>query len=205
MRSSCVILLIFISLFLSYNPLRAQNKSPLSLYPIIWKWLEGRADSAYTFTEQTHPTLISHLNDAFQVRRAREFWYQKNMDSFNSGRFNWLPVNGFLGRFQTLRGISRAGVDMVEQTLGGFTVHMAPVGHDSLKFIVFDIKSRWSLFFHLPFIHNIEYDHSRTRQKPMTNTYWSFEWTEPIKTGLFYQRQWNLLKFPHRNYSGHNF
>jgi hypothetical protein len=183
----------------------AQKPASSALYPIVWKWMKGKADSAYCFNETRHPQLIGHLQNAFQVRRAREFWYQKNMDSFDAGRYNWQPVTGFLGRFQTIRGVYRAGFDMVEQTLGGFTVHITPSGSDSIKFVVFDIKSRWSLLFHLPFIENRAYDRSRTRQKVMTDTYWTFEWTEAVTTRLFHQRKWNIILFPNRPYSGHNF
>jgi hypothetical protein len=208
----CASLLFLVLLFYS-EAICATNGEALNevkppakyLYPIVWKWMKGKADSAYTFTETSHPTLINKLKNAFQVRRAREFWYQKNMDSFALGHFNWLPVSNFLGRFQTIKGIYRSGFDMVEQTLGGFTVHISPVSRDSVRFTVCDIKSRWSLFLHLPFVRNIPYDRSRKRQKPMTDTFWTFEWTEAVSTRLFYQRRMNILDFPHRKYSGHNF
>ncbi len=174
-------------------------------YPIIWKWMKGQADSAYNFKEHSNPALVSALKNAYQVRRAREYWYQKNMDSFRQGRFNWLPVTDFLGRFQTIKGIARAGLDMTEQVVGGFTVHIKPVGHDSVHFTVYDVKSRWSLFFHLPFVHNIPYDGSLKKQKNMTNTIWTFEWVEPVSSRLFFQRQWNLVIYPRKAYSGHHF
>lgn len=167
--------------------------------------MKGKADSSYTFNEKTHPQLVENVRNAFQVRRAREFWYQKNMDSFLLGRFNWLPVTDFLGRFQTIKGVYRSGFDMVEQTLGGFTVHIIPSGRDSVRFTVYDVKSRWSLFFHLPFVGTVPYDGSRHRQKLMTDSHWTIEWTEVISTRLFYQRQFNLFQRPRKKYSGHNF
>lgn len=196
---------LFLSVLGTAGTAYSQKSGTGYLYPVIWDWMKGKSDSAYVFTEQSHPVLIRHLENAYQVRRAREFWYQKNMDSFKTGRSNWLPVSDFLGRFQTVRGICRAGTDMVEQALGGFTVHIRPVSRDSIKFIVFDLKSRWSLFFHLPFVSNRLYDRSRSRQKLMTNMSWTFEWTEPVRQGFFHQREWNLTLFPGRAYSGHNF
>lgn len=194
------------SLILCVSQQLYAHKPPASpLYPIVWKWLKGKADSSYTFTETSHPELVKNMKDAFQVRRAREFWYNKNMDSFQQGNFNWLPVSDFLGRFHTVKGVYRSGFDMVEQILGGFTVHIQPISRDSVKFKVYDVKSRWSLFFHLPFVQNIAFDRTKTRQKPMTNTEWTIEWTEAVSNHLFYQRKLNLLQIPNRPYSGHNF
>lgn len=167
--------------------------------------MKGKADSAYHFNPANAPAVVFSVSNAFQVRRAREFWYQKNMDSFNAGRHNWLPVTDFLGRFQTIRGFARANIDMVEQVMGGFTVHVRPSGRDSLRFTVLDIKSRRSLFLHIPLVGNRPYEPGRKRQKLMTNMCWYFEWTEPVRTALFYQRQHNLMLFPQRYYTGHNF
>lgn len=181
-------------------------KPPAStLYPLIWQWMTGKADSAYHFNQANAPGLISAISNAFQVRRAREFWYQKNMDSFHAGHRNWLPVTDFLGRFQTIRGFSRANIDMVEQILGGFTVHIRPSGRDSIMFTVLDVKSRRSLFLHIPLIGNRAFEPGKKRQRSMTNMYWYFQWTEPVRTALFYQRQYNVMLFPHRHYTGHNF
>lgn len=206
MRLAPAALLLTLIIILPYAGKAEFCKPPASnLYPIVWKWLSGRSDSSYNFNEQSHPHLIRNLKDAYQIKRAREFWYAKNIDSFNSGHWNWAGVNGFLGRFQTFRGIYRAGTDMVEQTLGGFTVHITPKGKDSIEFTLHDIKSRWSLFFHLPFINNVAFDAGRTRQRNMTDTHWWFKWTEPINTAMFHQRIYNQRFKSHRNYSGHYF
>lgn len=191
---------------LAVCPCLAAAKPPAcQLYPLIWKWMGGKTDSAYHFNRFNAPEVVTSVSNAFQVRRAREFWYQKNMDSFNAGRHNWLQVTDFLGRFQTIRGFGRANIDMVEQIMGGFTVHITPSGRDSIKFTVLDIKSRRSMFLHIPLVGNRPFDPGRKRQKPMTNMSWYFEWTEPVCTALFYQRQYNVTLFPHRHYTGHNF
>ena len=112
------------------------------------------------------------------------------------------PYVRLSGRFQTIRGVWRSGFDMVEQTLGGFTVHIHPIDKDSIEFTVLDMKSRWSLFLHLPFIKNV--DHNATQPKRMMNSYWIFKWREPVSNALFYQRQYNQW-FRKRHYTGHNF
>jgi hypothetical protein len=164
----------------------------------------GNSDSIYYFKQNEFPKITTSLNDAYQVKRAREFWYNKNLDAFLTGKQQWQDVRGFSGRFQTFKGIVRAKFDFFEQTIGGYTVHIQPIHKDTIKFIIYDIKSKWSLFFHLPFIKNTPYNHLITKQKPMTNMIWWIEWTEPIKTSLFYQRQYNLL-FIKKKYSGHYF
>lgn len=192
--------LFFFAVFLSSS---GKSAPPAKhLYPIIWQWMQGKSDSAYYFNQGSHPELIKKLTDAYQVRRAREFWYQKNLPSFIDGRRQWLPMSDFLGRFQTIRGVWRSGFDMVEQTLGGFTVHIHPVDKDSIEFTVLDMKSRWSLFLHLPFIRNV--DHNKERPKRMMNSYWIFNWREPVSNALFFQRQFNQ-RFRKRHYTGHNF
>lgn len=202
-RATLILTLLFL---LPFNGNASTQRPPAThLYPIVWKWFSGRIDSSYYFNEFSHPNLINNLKDAHQVKRAREFWYAKNLDSFNSGHWNWLGVSNFLGRFQTIRGIYRAGTDMVEQTIGGFTVHVSPKGKDSIEFTLHDIKSRWSLFFHLPFIKNIEFDGNKTIQRNMTNTHWWFKWTEPIHTALFHQRSFNQKFKNRKKYSGHYF
>lgn len=193
-------LLFYFAVFLN---LMGKSAPPAKhLYPIVWKWMQGKSDSAYYFNQRSHPELIQKLTDAYQVRRAREFWYHKNLPGFNDGRRQWLAMTDFLGRFQTIRGIWRSGFDMVEQTLGGFTVHIHPVNKDSIEFTVLDMKSRWSLFLHLPFIKNV--DHNDEQPKRMMNSYWIFKWREPINNALFHQRQYNQ-RFRKRSYTGHNF
>lgn len=176
-----------------------------ALYPIIWKWLGGKSDSAYRFNSFSHQGLVNNLMDAYQIRRAREFWYDKNLFNFENGNSSWHNVDDFLGRYQTLRGVCRAGFDMVEQTLGGFTVHIKAVGKDSIEFNVHDIKSRWSLFLHLPFVRNIPYDPNKTVQRNMSDCHWFITWREPVRTSLFYQRQFNKMTYKRKNFTGHNF
>lgn len=171
------------------------------LYPILWKWALGKAKAEYHFNQYNNPGIIRNIRDAYQVRRAREFWYDKNMPSFENGLREWQGVTDFAGRFQTVRGIFRAGRDMTEQILGGYTVHIQPLGKDSMQFTVLDIKSRWSLFLHLPFVGNRSYDSSRSRQKLMTDCKWLIQWTEPIENGLFHRRKYNQLFF-RRKFSG---
>ncbi len=173
-----------------------------TLYPIIWKWLIGKADSTYLFTNNSHPKMVQNLQNAYQIKRAREFWYNKNLDSFRNGQQNWLGVTNFLGRFQTIRGIYRSGFDMVEQTLGTYIVNIIPVGKDSIKFKVIDIKSRWSVFLHCPLVNNRAFDSNRKRQKLMTDVKWIFEWTEAIQAPLFYRRELNIQLYKQRKYSG---
>ncbi|MCC6818288.1 MAG: hypothetical protein IT245_05315 [Bacteroidia bacterium] len=175
------------------------------LYSIVWKWLGGKSDSAYYFNTTTHPHLIHNLKDAYQIRRAREFWYDKNLDSFNQGKQNWLAVTGFLGRYQTLKGVYRSGFDMVEQTLGGFTVHVHPIGKDTIEFKVHDIKSRWSLFLHLPFVKNVPFDSNLKTQRNMTDCHWFISWRECVSTAYFYQRHFNKMHFKRRQFTGHHF
>lgn len=142
------------------------------------------------------------MKDAFQVKRAREFWYNKNMTLFKNGDRNWYSVTNFLGRFKTLIGVYKAGFDDIEQTIGGYTIHILPHNKDTVKFIIIDIKSKWSLFYHLPFIKNTPYN--RESKKRMQNMIWQFEWYEPIKTEYFYQRQMNQI-LKKRPYSGYLF
>lgn len=195
--------LIFI-FFANCTNLFASSPPASHLYPIVWKWLKGKSDSAYSFDMHSHPGLVSNLQDAYQVRRAREFWYNKNLDSFNMGRRNWLGVTDFLGRFQTIRGVFRSGFDMVEQTLGGFTVHIQPVDKDTLEFTIHDVKSRWSLFLHLPFVKNIPYQSGSANQRNMTDTHWVIKWREPVKNIYFHQRMRNTTLYK-KKFSGHNF
>lgn len=197
LRSSILILLVVFNTTLTWCKPPAKQ-----LYPIVWKWLKGNSDSVYYFSQTSHPQIISNVQDAYQVRRAREFWYQKNMSVFIEGKRQWLGMNNFLGRYQTLRGVWRSGIDMVEQTIGGFTVHIHPVNKDSVEFTVLDIKSRWSLFLHLPFVKNVA--HSSTDKKIMMNCRWIFTWREAISNSLFYQRQYNE-RFRKRAFTGHNF
>lgn len=195
---SAILILFFIALI----PLSWSKPPARQLYPIVWKWIQGKSDSVYYFNQNTHPELIQHVKDAFQVRRAREFWYQKNMSNFKSGDRQWQSMTNFLGRYQTIRGVWRSGLDMVEQTIGGFTVHIHPVNRDSIEITVLDIKSRWSLFLHLPFVRNVA--HSSAQPKRMMNSRWIFTWREPVSNALFYQRQFNQY-FRKRLYTGHNF
>ncbi|MFM6983667.1 MAG: hypothetical protein ACKOXF_06015 [Chitinophagaceae bacterium] len=173
------------------------------LYPIVWQWMRGNSDSLYRFNNTTHPGVTDNLKDAYQVRRAREFWYQKNMATFQNGQRQWLGVTDFLGRYQTLRGVWRSGLDMVEQTLGGFTVHITPVNKDSIEITIHDIKSRWSLFLHLPFIKNVP--HNNHDKKNMMNSHWIFTWREPILNSLFHQRLYNSSFYRKRMFTGHHF
>ena len=140
--------------------------------------------------------------DAYQVKRAREYWYNKNMNSFNDGTSNWQSVTNFLGRFKTLFGVYRASFDDIEQTIGGYTIHIFPQNKDSIRFVIIDIKSRWSLFLHLPFIKNKPFN--SIHPKRMQNMVWHMDWTEPVRTELFYQRQMNK-RFKRQQYSGYLF
>jgi hypothetical protein len=172
------------------------------LYPIVWQWMQGNSDSLYTFNSSTHPGLTNNLKDAYQVRRAREYWYQKNMEVFKNGTRQWQSMTGFLGRYQTLRGVWRSGLDMVEQTLGGFTVHITPVNKDSIEITIHDIKSRWSLFLHLPFVKNVP--HSSDKRN-MMDSHWIFTWREPVLNSLFHQRLYNTRFYRKRSFTGHHF
>jgi hypothetical protein len=195
---SAFFILLFLSANLSYSAPPAKH-----LYPIVWKWMKGKSDSLYTFNRQTHPGLIDNLSDAYQVRRAREYWYQKNMETFMNGKREWQQMTNFLGRYQTIRGVWRSGLDMVEQTLGGFTVHIRPINKDSIEITLHDIKSRWSLFLHLPFVKNVP--HNRHDKKRMMNSHWVFTWREPVQNGLFYQRIYNKSIYKVRAFTGHHF
>lgn len=194
---------VFIILF-NINQLYSQENERLFILNNLKNWAKGKSDSIYFFKSKEFPKITNALKDAYQVRRCREFWYNKNLDMFKNGSQNWLEVTNFSGRFQTFRGVLRAKMDFFEQTIGGFTVHVYPIKKDSIKFIVYDIKSRWSLFYHLPFIQNVQYNNLISKQKPMTNMIWWFEWTESIKTSLFYQRLYNQ-QFIKKKYSGHYF
>ncbi len=196
--------LILIVLLSFYSGIKGNTPPAKHLYPIVWKWMKGKSDSVYYFNFNTHPGIINNLQDAYQVRRAREYWYNKNLDSFHLGRHNWLGVTNFAGRFQTLKGVWRSGFDMVEQTLGGFTVHIQPINSDTIEFTVLDIKSRWSLFLHLPFIKNKPYSSVDSEKRKMMNTHWIITWREPVTTYLFYQRLYNM-RFLRRSFTGHNF
>lgn len=189
---------------LIYGKLMAQPPAA-PLYPVIWKWAWGHADSSYRYTSANYPRMIGNLQNAYQIKRAREFWYNKNLKVFQMGHNRWLRVDSFLGRFQTIRGFIRAGSDMVEQSIGGFTVHILPKGSDSLHFTVYDVKSRWSFFWHLPFVGNRPYEAGRHRQKLMADVKWYFEWTEPIKSALFQRRILNMQLYPAKKYTGVGF
>ena len=192
--------LILISLNTQFNILGQSN--PTKLIPILNLWAKGKSDSIYYFNQTQHSNIVTPMLDAFQVKRAREFWYNKNMNTFNEGTRNWQSVTNFLGRFKTLIGVYRARFDDIEQTIGGYTIHIIPVNKDSIRFVLIDIKSRWSLFLHLPFIKNKPFN--SIHPKRMQNMIWQMEWTEPIRTELFYQRQMNK-RFKRKQYSGYLF
>jgi hypothetical protein len=196
--------LTFILAIFNFSNIYSQDNEHKYILKNLKNWVIGNSDSIYFFKAQEYPKITSSLIDAFQVKRAREFWYNKNIDAFNSGNHQWQDVSNFSGRFQTIKGVIRAKFDFFEQVIGGFTVHIKPINKDTLKFIVYDIKSKWSLFYHLPFVKNTPYNNSLINQKPMTNMIWWIEWTEPVKTALFYQRQYNQL-FIKKKYSGHYF
>jgi hypothetical protein len=178
---------LIVVLFLTQN---IGCKPPANcLYPILWKWFQGKADSMYYFSDKTHPTLISQLKTSYQVQMAKNYWVNKNLDTFTNGSTHWLSYTNYLGRFQTIRGLARAGTNMVQQIIGGYTVSVLPISKDSVKFIVHDVKSRKSLFLHFPFVKNRAYDKNRKRQKLMTNIHWYFEWTEPIQHKDFHLYQ----------------
>lgn len=184
----------------------AMAKPPAAtLYPIVWQWMWGKADSSYRFNDYGHFDLIANLKNAHQVKRAREFWYAKNMQVFKAGDNHWLPMDSFLGRFQTIRGVIRSNTDMVEQTIGGFTVHIHPIGSDSLRYTVYDVKSRWSFFWHLPFIGNRPFIPGKHRQKLMAEMKWYFVWTEPINRTLFHRRELNTKFYNAKKYTGVGF
>lgn len=192
--------LIFIYFNTQLNIIGQSN--PTRLIPILKLWAKGKSDSIYYFNQSQHSHIVSPMFDAYQVKRAREYWYNKNMNMFNDGTSNWQSVTNFLGRFKTLIGVYRASFDDIEQTIGGYTIHIFPQNKDSLKFVLIDIKSRWSLFFHLPFIKNKPFN--SIHPKRMQNMIWQMEWTEPVRTELFYQRQMNK-RFKKQQYSGYLF
>ena len=192
--------LILIYFNIQFNVIGQSN--PTRLIPVLKLWAKGKADSIYHFNQNHHSHLVTPMLNAYQVKRAREYWYNKNMNSFIHGDKNWQSVTDFLGRFKTLIGIYRANIDDIEQTIGGFTVHIFPQNRDSIRFVLVDVKSRWSLFFHLPFVKNKPFNSNYPKR--MQNMVWQFEWVEPVKTELFYQRQMNLL-FKKQNYSGYLF
>lgn len=193
----CCLLLFFFSI----SQLHSQS-SAKPLYPILWQWFKGKADSTYYFNNHQFPLLIGAIKNAYQVKRATEYWYAKNLDSFNKGNQNWVGMTDFLGRFQTIRGICRAGFNMTQQSLGTFIVHIQPKGKDSIQYTVIDIKSRWSALLHCPLVKNRSFDATRKRQKLMANVKWVFTWTAPIQPSLFQLRTLNKRLYPHRNYSG---
>lgn len=197
--------ILLISLLILFKNIAGAQAPAMTLYPIVWKWLGGKSDSLYLFKESEHPKLINNLKNAYQVKRAREYWYNKNLNTFNSGQRTWSEVNNFSGRFQTLRGVFRAGFDMVEQTIGGFTVHITPIGTDSIEFTLVDLKSRWSLFLHLPFIKNIPYASGAQVQRNMSNSYWVFTWRESVENLYFQQRIYNTKYKKRKPFTGHNF
>lgn len=193
----CCLLALLLTVF------KVHSQAPsLKLYPILWKWVKGSADSIYYFDNNHTPSLINNIKNAYQVKRATEFWYAKNLDSFNNGRQHWVGMTNFLGRFQGPAGLYRSGFNMTQQSLGTYTVHIQPKGKDSIQFTVVDIKSRWSALLHCPLVKNRLYDANRKRQKIMTNVKWVFTWTQAIQPSLFYNRTLNLLLYPHRKYSG---
>lgn len=111
----------------------------------------------------------------------------------------------YLGKFSRHWAVLRAGTDMVEQTIGSFIVNITPIGKDSIHFRVRDVKSRNSLFLHIPFIKNIKFDSNRKRQKLMSNVEWVFEWTEPIYNFLFLRRELNMVLQNNTKFLGRGF
>lgn len=195
----CILALLFMVL-------KLQSQPPSSiLYPILWKWFIGKADSVYYFNSTQNGDLIGNVRNAYQVKRATEFWYDKNMDSFGNGKQHWAGMSNFLGSFQTFYGFYRAGFNMTQQSLGTFIVHIQPKGKDSIQYTLIDIKSRWSGLLHIPLVKNRLYNPTRKTQKLMTNVKWIFTWTDAIKPQLFHQRTLNKRLYPRRKYSGKGF
>lgn len=184
----------------------SQAKPPaLILYKQVHLWFWGKADSVTYYNEYSHSSLIYNLKNAHHVKTAREYWYNKNLDSFKNGKQNWLNMTHYLGKFSRHWAVLRAGTDMVEHTIGSFIVNITPIGKDSIHFRVRDVKSRNSLFLHIPFIKNIKFDSNRKKQKLMSNIEWIFEWTEPIQNHLFIRRELNVLLQKKPKFLGNGF
>ncbi len=194
-----IIILFFSSLFIEAKP------PSFVLYKQVHLWFWGKADSVTYYNQSSHPQLIKKLMDAHHVKTAREYWYNKNLDSFNNGKQNWLTMTQYLGKFTRHWAVLRAGSDMVEHTIGSFIVNISPIGKDSIHIRVRDVKSRNSLFLHIPFIKNVSFQSNRNRQKLMSNVEWIFEWTEPIYSHLFIRRELNVILQNNTKYKGKGF
>lgn len=194
-----ILILFLVSLGLQAKP------PSFILYKQVHLWFWGKADSVTYYYQYSHPQLIQNIIDAHHVKTAREYWYNKNLDSFKNGKQNWLNMTQYLGKFSRHWAVLRAGTDMVEQTIGSFIVNITPIGKDSIHFRVRDVKSRNSLFLHIPFIKNIKFDSNRKRQKLMSNVEWVFEWTEPIYNFLFLRRELNMVLQNNTKFLGRGF
>lgn len=127
-----------------------------------------------------HP-MTKRLQNAYQVNRARAYFYKKYLSKFNSGAsLKGASVTNFNGSFG-LFGLVAAGTDIVEQYVGSMNIDIqVDEKGENMLFILGNNTSKTSALYHAAD------SYERTPgNEAMGNMYQVYIWKEPITTAGF--------------------
>jgi hypothetical protein len=165
--------------------LASQKDWPLSFSrdrtnDLLDSWAMGLGATNRIFTPN-HP-MTTRLKNAYQVNRARAFFYKKYLANFkNRQPLKGAYVTGFKGSFG-LAGLTVAGTDIVEQFVGSINIDIqVDANGENMLFIISNTTSKTSAFYHIA----DSYERTPNGLTSMGNIYQVFIWKEAITDAGF--------------------
>ncbi|MBO0592090.1 hypothetical protein I2486_11795 [Cellulophaga sp. E16_2] len=159
---------------------KRNNKTKYS--DITSEYIHGNGPEKSVFYGIDHP-MNNNLSKSFVAFKARET-YLKEGEAKVRGDVNF-----------GLAGILRSNINMTEQMVGSANFSIYPLGKDEVLIAIFDSKSRYSLFYHLPWVDNtprlkfnkLYLEHTKTCNlcsisQPYTTTRQTYMWIESLET-----------------------
>jgi len=132
------------------------------------EWKFGVGDDQKYFVDDE---VANAMRNAWKVNEARDDFYKKYEGVRN---LKGASLTNYSGKFG-IEGLIRAGVDPVEQFIGGYRVDIHVVGNESLQFTITNTTSFKSLTY------GIGPNWARKTFSPMGNTTQTYMFTEPLK------------------------
>jgi RHS repeat-associated protein len=142
-----------------------------SAYSLTVQWSHG---IGFENSQYTNDRIANSMKNAWRVNQAREFYYKKYEGQDNLAN---TQVTGFKGTFGYL-GLLHAGIDPIEQFVGGCRISIYNLNGKTLKFVITNETSMNS------FLYDLGPSWSRNNRfnfKPGSSVFQTYTWTEPIK------------------------
>ena len=144
-------------------------KSNLEITSTMTKeWDQGKGPVNRTFNNDV---VANAMRDAWRVNEARDFFYDKYKDESN---LTGASVTGYRGDFG-IEGLFKAGLDPVEQFVGGYRVNIKVIPGSMLQFTITNKTSVKSA------LYGKGKEWERSEFSLNGNTYQTYIFTEPIR------------------------